>query len=350
MEEEINIKKYFKDISEEEYRKSPEVSYSFLKTVDSIGGKAYDPDREPDFSGSFALGSLVDKLITEKDYDPLDDYIVTNVKRDKTSTSDYMKLANYLIDNFKEKIIHGSLTLNEINQISKDIGLWPSYAKDATRIKAFNKDKFWDQINLVKFEESGKELISQDEYELGLLMAETLTSHEYTRDIFIETDDIKIYYQPKIFFRINGVSIKSMLDIVKVDYNNKIIYPFDLKTGTEKDFIKNFFNFKYYLQGGLYTAALHSIIQKNEEFSGWKVAPFKFIYISRKNVNEPLKYEMSDKFIEKSITGYNNVFGTHIKGILELIDDHKWYVENNITSSKRDIIESNGTIEINNPF
>ena len=344
------IEDFFKKMTEGEYRANPAVSYSFLKEVLEIGGRAYDPDRERVSSGGFALGSMVDNIITDNDFNPFEHYEIVNVNKDRSGSNEYKKLVNYLIEKYPNRIIEDNYDNDWINEKSKEAGLWKSYKKDEARIKAFDKDEFWDQLRIYRIEQGDKPIISQDDFELGLLMAETLQNHQYSRDIFGDKPQFDRFYQVKIFFRLNGVDVKAMLDVVLIDYENKVIYPKDLKTGSERDFMKNFYKFKYYLQGALYTAALQSIIQTNPEFEEWTVAPFEFIYISRANPNEPLIYQMNETFITKAMTGFITHIGVIYKGILDLIDDHKWYIENNITNSFRDIIENNGVIKIHNPF
>lgn len=134
------------------------------------------------------------------------------------------------------------------------------------------------------------------------------------------------------------------MDKIVVDHDNKIVYPYDIKTGTEFNFMSNFYRYKYFYQGALYTAAIESIVQTQPEFSGYKVEPFRFIYLSRQNTDLPLIYTMTEKYIEKVMTGYVNKSGYEIKGILELVDDYKWYINNNEFTLRRDIVENNGEI------
>ena len=133
-----------------------------------------------------------------------------------------------------------------------------------------------------------------------------------------------------------------------INNNDKVIKPFDIKTGSEYNFMANFYRYKYYYQAALYTAAIHSIVQMNPEFAGYKVEPFRFIYLSRQNPELPLIYEMSDEYIENVMKGFVSN-GYETRGVLDLVNDYKWYIENNEFNLSRNIVENNGLIKINNP-
>lgn len=344
------LEKYFTNITEKEYRESPEISYSFLKSIATLGGEAYVEEKLDGSMPSLALGSLVDSILTSNDeYSYEDDFIISAVKKDRSSTTQIKKLVNYIIENHEEEVLEDSIDIDRAIEIADDAGLFTSYKKPETKRKYIDVDDLWNQLNIHRLEQSGKTIISQEDFELAMEMVETLKSHDFTKHIFGDTD-LKRYYQAKIFFTINKVPIKSMLDIILVDEEKKIIYPYDLKTGTDKDFMKNFFAFKYYYQGALYTSAIQSIVQTKPEFEGYKVEPFRFVYISRYSPNKPLVYEMSEDYIEKVMTGFQLPSKMRIEGVLDLLADHEWYVKNNITDYSRDIYENGGVKKIINPF
>ena len=94
-----------------------------------------------------------------------------------------------------------------------------------------------------------------------------------------------------------------------------------LKPGWEFNFLNNFYKYKYPIQGGaFYTKALELLISNNKELEGYTVHPtFTFLYLSRENPELPVKYNMTNDYIDLALNGYTNASGTKIKGIDELL-------------------------------
>jgi len=319
---------YLQNITEKEYRESPRLSYSLLKDINDVGPLALC-SREPKTSDGLTLGSIVDKMIQPEGYNPLDDYILTDIKIDLNGTTHINKLLRYISDT--------GIDVNEDYDFTEIFN-----TLDFKKPPKLDED-FWLKVDMIK---NGDKYLLQSEYELAIQMYETLITHDYTKNIF--NNDLENIYQAKIFFNVNGEECKSMPDLISIDHENKIIYPIDIKTGTFFNFMKNFYEYKYYIQGGLYTASIQSIVQTNDEFKGYTVAPFQFVSISRQRPDLPLVYEMSDMFVELSFKGWTNYSGKEYKGIFELINEYKWYKNNECTSSK-EIVENDGKIFIQDP-
>lgn len=335
----VEFKSCCQDIPEKEYRADPRPSYSFFKELEEKGPSVIMEGIPEKRSPSLTLGSIVDKYLTGEDYDVNEEYTISNVSPDLSGRTHHSKILKYIFDNNLINIQDSDL---------KDICKKLNFKKSPNL-----KDKFFEvQLNMVKAMLRGKKYISPDELELAQTMVATLKSHEYTRDIFRESYDenIEIVKQAIIFFTIRGVEVKGMLDIVIVDHKNKVIYPKDLKTGTFFNFMENFYKYKYYLQAAMYTIAVYYIRETVPYFKDFEVAPFEFIYISRENPELPLIYKMPNKFIEMAAEGWITRTGKEYKGILEIVDDYKWYLENEEFILPRHIAENNGVIEIQTPL
>ena len=331
------FKDFCENISEEEYRAIKRPSYSFFKDLDDKGPSIIRDGTEFKMSKGLTLGSIVDNLVTQPGYNPLEEYKITNIAPDLSGSTHHSKLLKDVYD-------------AKIKDPDED------YLKDACKRLGFKKSpsltdsKFEAQLNMVKGMLNGKKYLNQREYELAIQMAETLKSHDYTKDIFNPGFDYEIVDQAIILFTLLGLPVKGMLDRVNIDHENKVIYPIDLKTGAVYNFLQNFWNYKYYLQGGMYTAAIYYIIESHPEFKDYTVAPFRFVYISRERPDLPLVYEMPKKFIEYGLKGWTTNTGREYKGILDLVDDYKWYIENEQYDLPRDIVENNGVVTIKTPI
>lgn len=326
------FKDYCENITEQEYRGSNRLSYSFIKDLPSKGPRILVEEQKPIFNTGTNLGSIVDKLLTEDGYDPLNEFTLTNLNPVINGSTHVDKLLKYAKEN--------QLNLAEIDDLSdiyKNLGI-----KNPPKLT----DEFYERLNLILNE---NKYLNENEYYIANTMAETLQTHEFTKEIFEPSFELEIINQAIIFFKIYKEECKCMLDKVKIDHKNKIIYPYDIKTGATFNFFQNFYNFKYYYQAGFYTTGIQSIVQTKEEFKDYTVAPFTFVYISREKPNFPIKYTMSDKYIEDVMTGFTNKAGYKIMGILDIIKDIKWYKANEEFEVNRELVENNGEILIETP-
>ena len=320
------FKDYCENITEKEYRESNRLSYSLIKAISELGPQAIvNPEKKS--SDGLTFGYIVDKKLSEPDWDILSEFTLTDIKIDWTK------------DDHKTNI----LKLYKNSPESASAPMEVIYETLGIKRAPVLDDDFFVKKDMVI---NGERYLHQSDYEAALKCIETFQSHPYTAHIFNPSLDKEVINQAAIFFTINGVEIKSLLDKIIIDNDNKIIYPFDIKTGTEFNFMANFYRYKYYLQGALYSAAINSIVQTKPEFAGYKVDPFRFIYLSRQNTELPLIYTMSDKFVEKVMVGYTNKSGYDVRGIIDLVDDYKWYINNNEFTMRRDIVENNGEIII----
>lgn len=323
------FKDYCENITEKEYRESPRLSYSFIKELADIGPSIIRDGIKKKSGDGLTLGYIVDKKLSEPDWDILSEFTLTDIKIDWTKDDHKTNILKLYKDD-PSKVL---LSTDELYEL---LGIKRAPAWD---------EEFIEKISIVT---NSDKYLHQSEYELALRMIDSLLYHKHTTGFFHVGFNCEVIDQAIILFKLNGVDIRSMLDKVIIDHEAKTIQPLDIKTGTEFNFMTNFYKFKYYYQAALYIAAIESIVQFKEEFKGYKVLPFKFIYVSRQKPELPLVYQMPEKYIEKVMIGFESN-GYHTKGILELVDDYKWYIDNNEFELRRDIMENNGVIQINNP-
>lgn len=333
------IANYFKQITEKEYRDSDRVSYSSIKTFIEDGPESLITIKPEIASDALTLGTIVDKLLTTPLYDPLSEYRVVDETVDLSGDTHTSKLLKFLKDN--PDITISADDEDGINRVFNIMEF-----KRPPKLT----DDFWRQLEIVKIQNSGVKTISSYELELANQMANTLSNHEYTKDLFNPALGIEVINQAKIFFELEGIKCKAMLDKVLVDHTNKIIYPYDIKTGQLKDFLKNFYKYKYYIQGPLYKYALDWLIAHTPELAGYNIADeFTFIYISRQDVSTPIKYVMPFKYSYLAMNGYTGYNGVRNKGIKEILKEIKWHKQENIYNTSKEIFDTKGTIYINIP-
>lgn len=336
----MNFKQFCQQITELEYRASSRCSYSFLKELSERGPKAITDPREAQDTPGLILGSIVDKTLSDGLYSPLNEYIICDDNLDVSGSTHSSKIIKYLLEKNIKLVEEDPKSIEYLNNICEVLGF--------SRYPKFD-NALWSQINLVNLKLSDTKIISSSELAIANEMIETFRTHEFTKDIFYPSLDIEVVKQAIIFFNVGNFECRGMLDLVHVDHKRKVIKPYDIKTGSSKNFFSNFITYKYYYQGGLYSYGLKKIILDNPELEGYSVEPFRFIYISREDTKTPLIYEMPLDYCDMAMAGWTNVYGSKVKGVIDLLEEYNWYIENNQFEYTRSIAENNGVIKIDVP-
>lgn len=331
------------DITEQEYRDIDEPSYSLLAKIDREGKKGLIDDFKPNESTVF--GQLVEDLACKnykkEKYKVLDvpaptDKLAVVFDRIATVIHSIDPEPSSNLEDYREDII--DIIRNE------DIDYYKNW-KEETRVNSIIKEtsSYWKQLADCK----GKSLISQAGYDNAVMAANTLRTHEFTKDIFNPKDkNIETFSQVKVVFQLGNYKFKSMLDWIVVDHKNKVIKPYDLKTGSKPigHFQSSFHYWRYDIQAYLYVKAIYFIRQ--EYFPGYNVEPFRFIYISREDVTKPIIFETNDLLLDRAYSGYH-IGGKGYKGVLNLILEYHWYKENPDKDYCKPIYESKGVVMLN---
>lgn len=291
----MNIEKELSDISlhisEPEYRRRPELSYSTLSRYESLGfdglGHLFDKLDTP----SLTHGSIVDTLLTGGMEEFNDLYTVIDITISDSGVEICKKLASLY---GKTCSTFHEIPAYFISQAAKEVGFWQADKWDARRYKEVLKtgnvaEYYATLVNCTK------RVISSQEYNDALACVNALKTSPATQGYFAEDDPlspIRRYYQLKFAARFKGVGYRTMMDLVLVDYEDKVIYPFDLKTCgvPEWDFESNFVKFHYFIQARLYWRVLKANLMKDPYFKDFQLENFKFIVINRRTLT-PLVWE-----------------------------------------------------------
>jgi hypothetical protein len=87
-----------------------------------------------------------------------------------------------------------------------------------------------------------------------------------------------------------------MLDYVKTDHINKVVYPYDLKSSgkAECEFYKSFIEYGYSTQARLYWRLLRNAMDRDDYFREFRLDNFRFIVVSKNPEPHPLICEYKD--------------------------------------------------------
>ena len=296
-------RKSLKDISwqvqESEYRADPALSYSTLARYEREGFNNLDKLFERIESPSLTFGSCVDTLITgsEEEFNKL--FMVAEL--DTTLSDSLVTIVKRLFESFKDTYhtiedIPEAAILADIEDIS-----WNNHWLPKTRVKKIKEDcaGYYGLLYLA----NGRTIISTKMYHDVINSVDALKTSDATKYYFepdnMFDDSIERLYQLKFKATFDGVDYRCMMDECIVLHEKKLIVPVDLKTSshTEWDFYKSFVDWRYDIQGRLYSRILKANIEKDEYFKDFTIAPYKFIVVNR-NTLTPLVWNFQNTFAE----------------------------------------------------
>ena len=252
----MNIPKELKDISwqvsEKKYRADPALSYSTLAKYEREGFNKLDHLFDHISTQSLLEGSMVDCLITgsQDEFDELyyvADYPSIGDKEKQIVLTLYDRLHTIYAQ-------FSSIPYEEILSILCKFD-WQKNWRDSTRVKVFS-ERVGSFYNLI-IQADNKTVVDSNTYNRILKMVQTLKTSPTTQGYFADNDpmsSVKRYYQLKFRAKFESVCYRCMTDLIIVDYEEKKVYPIDLKTSGHKewDFQDSFEQWSYMIQARLY--------------------------------------------------------------------------------------------------
>lgn len=290
----MNIPKELKDISwqvdESTYRADPALSYSTLAKFEREGFNKLDHLFDHISTQSLLEGSMVDCLITgsQEEFDNL--YYVA----DYPSIGDKEQLvAKMLYEKYHDSYelfsyIPNDVILSVINEVG-----WQKNWRDETRVRVLS-ERVAMYYNLI-IQAGNKTVVDSNTYDRILKMVQALKTSPATQGYFADNDPmspVKRYYQLKFRAKFEGVCYRCMMDLAVVDYEEKKIYPIDLKTSGHKewDFQDSFEQWSYMIQARLYWRILKANMSNDPYFKDFILEDYRFIVVNKESLT-PLVWE-----------------------------------------------------------
>lgn len=284
----MEIVKELKDISwlvdEPTYRADPALSYSTISTYETLGFNGLDHLFDKKETPSLTLGSVVDCLITggEDEFNSLYTVLDINITDGGMSTANKLLSMKLPFSSFEE------IPEEVVSNAAKDVGFWQADKWDKKRysevLKTGNIAEFYNASIT-----TNKTIISTETFQTALNMVSALQSSPSTGGYFADNDElspIRRYYQLKFKGVIDDVHYRCMMDLTVADYENKVIYPIDLKTSSapEWDFEKSFVKWHYLIQSLLYHKLLRMNMDADPYFKDFKLDDYRFIVVNAKTL------------------------------------------------------------------
>lgn len=331
MAERKSLKDLALNISEEEYRADPALSYSRLSQFFKQGAKALISNEKID-TPSLRMGSLVDCILTApEEFD--DRFYVADI--DKFSDT----IRKMTEDLFNPEVDELSLIDDETTLMILDSYQYQTNWKPETRIKKLI-ELGSDYYTVLKYS-TGKTVISLQEFEESRQCVQTLKTHPFTYQIFECNEDEEIFYQLKFKTTIedcDNSEVRIMTDCIKVNHKEKWIQIYDLKTTgkDEEKFEESFDAWNYWIQAGLYEDVVDLITSADDYFSEFNLLPFKFIVINKVNLRPIVWDTVNYKHIGIQVL---KKYGVKWQTLLK---DANWHLQNGKFDYSRKSYENNG--------
>ena len=290
----MNIPKELKDISwqvsEKKYRADPALSYSTLAKYEREGFNKLDHLFDHISTQSLLEGSMVDCLITgsQDEFDNLyyvADYPSIGDKEKQIVLTLYDRLHTIYAQ-------FSSIPYEEILSILCEFD-WQKNWRDSTRVKVFS-ERVGSFYNLI-IQADNKTVVDSNTYDRILKMVQTLKTSPTTQGYFADNDpmsSVKRYYQLKFRAKFESVCYRCMADLIIVDYEEKKVYPIDLKTSGHKewDFQDSFEQWSYMIQARLYWRIIKANMSNDPYFKDFTLEDYRFIVINKESLT-PLVWE-----------------------------------------------------------
>lgn len=341
---EKSIRELAWNITEEEYRADPAISYSTLSRFEREGWRKLSTLFTKIDTPSLTFGSVVDTLLTDGteafnekfivcDFPPLSDSLVSITKElHKRFSSEHSKLST----------IDGKY-IDEV-ALSNNYYSNPKYANYRVKNIKESCDEYYSLLTLA----GEKTVLSQSDYDDAIRCVEELRTNSVTKYFFSNDPwdtDIEKVFQLKFRAEYEGIPVRCMFDGLIVDHKNKIIFPFDLKTTghPEEEFEGSFTTWRYDIQAKLYTYILEQVIKDDPYFSQFSISHYKFITINRRTLS-PIIWEFYENFGTTELKDQNNKI---YRDWREILIDLNYYLNNPDMKYSKEALENNCIMKIN---
>lgn len=272
-------------VSEEEYRADPALSYSTLARYEREGFNNLDKLFDRIETPSLTFGSAVDSIITggQEEFDErfmvaefpsMPDSIVKIIKSlYKQYAGTYRSLLN--------------IPDNSIIRETEDQNYQMNW-KPETRAKVI-REKGTDYYNLL-FVAGDRCIIDTQTYQDVVNAVRVLKESSSTKLYFADDNpfepNIERLYQLKFKGEFDGITYRNMADLIIVNHKEKWVKPVDLKTSshTEWDFYKSFVDWRYDIQARLYWSIIRQNMDKDEYFKDFKLLDYDFIVVNKRTL------------------------------------------------------------------
>lgn len=319
--------KSFKELSwnvtEEEYRADPAISYSTLARFHREGFENIDHLFDTVSSSSLTFGSMVDTLLTDGEQAFNDRFYVSTQPAIEPAIAEIVKTIFLYEDKYNSLVdVPTEMIEGAINYVNYQ----PRWKMETRVNNVLSKGaSYYDSLIL----SNGKEIVSSQERDDAFACVDILRTDPKTKYYFAKDnpfDEVERLYQLKFKGEYEGIAMRCMADLIIVDHKNKIVIPCDLKTSfkPEYKFYKSFIEWRYYIQAQSYWYQIRAAMDKDPYFKDFKLLDYRFIVICNKTRN-PLVWEWPFTQCQTDIE-INGVIIPNWRGIIKDLNYYLHYI------------------------
>lgn len=272
-------------VSEEEYRADPALSYSTLARYEREGFNNLDKLFDRIETPSLTFGSAVDSIITGEQEEFDERFMVAEFPSMPDSIVKIIKsLYKQYAGTYRSLL---NIPDNSIIRETEDQNYQMNW-KPETRAKVI-REKGTDYYNLL-FVAGDRCIIDTQTYQDVVNAVRVLKESSSTKLYFADDNpfepDIERLYQLKFKGEFDGITYRNMADLIIVNHKEKWVKPVDLKTSshTEWDFYKSFVDWRYDIQARLYWSIIRQNMDKDEYFKDFKLLDYDFIVVNKRTL------------------------------------------------------------------
>lgn len=325
-----------------------EKQYRALETDSSSSLKDFATDRRKYFkkyllgeivedlddNQSVKIGNIVDCLkFTPQEWDSK--FYMSECQEPPTGLME--EFVKNLVIISKEKSEDGVVTAS-FEDIMKGAYLRTPFKRDkfetiVTKFVGSDAEKFYRE----KLRGEGKIIACMQDIDNAQKVIEGLDESPYVGPIINREDGggIEMFKQLQIEdYELDGLLLKSMLDIVEVDHNEKCVQGYDLKvTYAVEDFYRGYYlKRKAYIQMYVYFKAL--VTWRDKNFRGYRVGIPQFIVADSINYYAPLIYKLDEQDVINAYEGFEEG-GRKYEGVKDVVANLLFAKENDIWNISR---------------
>lgn len=310
-------------------------------------------DEEDDFSddnGAIRRGKICETLLLEPDLFDSKFYLSACAKTPSGLGLAFVNaLYKYTIECMNES---GEIT-RSFEDISKDAyrdaGYKLPYEGIISKFLGSDSEIYYNELLNVKV--NNLIVITAFDVTMAEKIVEQLKNSFVTRDIvnLESSENFTVMNQLQIDnYTIDGLPMKSMIDKVIADHNNRTLQPIDLKvTWSPEGFYEQYFLYrKAWIQAFVYYRACLSLcLDPESEFYGYTVEPTQFIVCDSGAFYEPLIYSLSTDDLNDAYTGFEYKGRTY-KGVNQIINELQWCLETNCWNISKNNYLNRGVVSL----
>lgn len=231
-------------------------------------------------------------------------------------------------------------------EISRDAyvesGFKIKYEKVLEKFVGSDAEIYYNEMRVVK--SKGLSVVTVEDVTNAERIVEELKTNDVTQYIvnLVNSARYEVFNQFQVEgYEIEGMKLKSMLDKIVVDHEEKTVQIYDLKcVWAVENFYEEYYLYRRaYIQAFLYYKAIYFL----DEFKDYEVLPPKFIVCDSTNYYNPLVYTLTDDDLEDAWKGFMHKHREY-PGVKQIITDLKWALENDVWNISRKNFENKGVV------